>query len=126
MYTSSHLILGFITSYFRQALCKKIDQHLLIFVSTPETQSGFSLSPGVSLSPPPLREPSMDFFPEHTPALCKPGPNYCMAQQGLYDGAHAVSPARKTGWLGDFSGRVAPLLELADLLSLLGFESLAL
>lgn len=59
---SSHLTLCFMGSYIRQASSIKIHQNIIIFFSSPETQSGFSLTPGVSLSLPPLKEKSLDFF----------------------------------------------------------------
>lgn len=78
----------------------------------------------LSLSPPSFREPSLNFFPEHPPALLEPAPNYCMAQRGLCDGAHAVSPARNPDYLEDSSSPQSRKKTSIAGLSLIGFNSL--
>lgn len=52
------------------ALCTEIDQHLLIFISSPGTQSVFSLTPGVSLSPPSLIWSRVWIFFQNTHPSC--------------------------------------------------------
>lgn len=127
MHMSSHLILCFITSFIRQALYTKVDQHLLIFVSSPGTQYDFSLTPGVSLPLSSLSQgDEFGFFSKTPTRLAWAWTQLPHGSTGSLWWGPCSFPARKPGYLEDFSRRVVPLLEWADLLSLIGFKSLAI
>lgn len=103
-HVSSHLLLCFITSYIRQNKSTKINQHLPIFLASPGTQSIFSLTPEVSLSPNSLREMNLDFYFQNTYPLCS-SLDWLQNNRVLMMRL-CRSPRQKVRLLGNFSRRV--------------------